>query len=59
MLFRSRAPATDETLAAALTELKNAGLLDFKQNIIDGSVIGSTGTEGEVSPEDITLPEKG
>lgn len=59
IVYDGRAPATDETLAAALTELKNAGLLDFKQNIIDGSVIGSTGTEGEVSPEDITLPEKG
>ena len=59
VVYDGRAPATDETLAAALTELKNAGLLDFKQNIIDGSVLGNTGTRNEVSPEEISLPEKG
>ena len=56
VLYDGRAPATDETLAAALTELKNAGLLDFKQNIIDGSVMG--GDSSEVSPEEISLPDK-
>lgn len=38
VLYDGRAPATDETLAAALTELKNAGLLDFNQNIVDGTI---------------------
>lgn len=56
VLHDGRAPATDETLAAALTELKNAGLLDFKQNIIDGSVMG--GKSSEVSPDEISLPDK-
>ena len=56
MVYDGRAPATDETLAAALTELKNAGLLDFKQNIVDGSIVGGENTN-EVSPESITLPE--
>ena len=54
IVYDGRAPATDETLAAALTELKNAGLLTFKENIIDGTMVGSR-TDGE--PEDLKQQE--
>lgn len=54
IVYDGRAPATDETLAAALTELKNAGLLTFKENIIDGTMVGPR-TDGE--PEDLKHQE--
>ena len=40
VVYDGRAPASDEDLAAALTELKNAGLLTFNNNIIDGAIVG-------------------
>jgi hypothetical protein len=47
VVYDGRAPATDEDLAAALTELKNAGLLTFNNNIIDGEIVGSKDKDSE------------
>lgn len=38
VIYDGRAPATNESLAAALTELKNAGLVSFNKNIVDGTI---------------------